>query len=96
MAVSKQGLNIPQVCSCSKLHVQHKSENLRRVPISSIEKPNKACLCLWERLVKGKSKKIALIAVVNKCNKQSFVFVKSGLVYDEEFRSVNPIYLKNN
>jgi len=52
---------------------------------------NKACRELYERIVaKGKSKKLALIAVANKLIKQAFAIAKSGLVYDPEFRSVQP------
>lgn len=55
-------------------------------------KSNKACRDQYERIVaKGKSKKLALIAVANKLLKQSFAIAKSGLVYDEKFRSVKPI-----
>lgn len=51
-------------------------------------KYNKACRELYERLVaKGKSKKLALIAVCNKLLKQAFAIAKSGLVYDAEFKS---------
>lgn len=60
-------------------------------------KSNKTCRELYERIVaKGKSKKLALIAVCNKLLKQSFAIAKSGLVYDENYRSVNPLFLKNN
>lgn len=53
-------------------------------------KSNKACKELYIRLVsKGKSKKLALIAVSNKLIKQSFSIAKSGLIYDENYRSVN-------
>lgn len=46
-------------------------------------KHNKACRELYERIVaKGKSKKLALIAVCNKLLKQAFAIAKSGLVYD--------------
>ena len=46
-------------------------------------KYNKACRDLYERLVaKGKSKKLALIAVCNKLLKQAFAIAKSGLIYD--------------
>ena len=49
---------------------------------------NKACRELYERLVaKGKSKKLALIAVSNKLLKQAFAIAKSGLPYDENFVS---------
>lgn len=49
---------------------------------------NKACRALHERIVaKGKSKKLALIAVANKLLKQAFAIAKSGLPYDENFVS---------
>ncbi|MDB4274031.1 IS110 family transposase [Algibacter sp.] len=52
-------------------------------------KYNKACRDLYERLVaKGKSKKLALIAVCNKLLKQAFAIAKSGLIYDDTYRSV--------
>ncbi len=51
-------------------------------------KCNKACRELYERIVaKGKSKKLALIAVCNKLIKQAFAIAKSGLCYDENFIS---------
>jgi transposase len=37
--------------------------------------------------VKGKSKKLALIAVCNKLLKQAFAIAKSGLIYDGEYKS---------
>jgi hypothetical protein len=36
---------------------------------------------------KGKSKKLALVAVSNKLLKQSFAIAKSGIPYDPEYRS---------
>lgn len=52
-------------------------------------KYNKSCKALYERIVnKGKSKKLALIAVANKLLKQSFAIAKSGLWYDENHCSV--------
>jgi transposase len=52
-------------------------------------KCNKACRELYERIVnKGKSKKLALIAVCNKLLKQAFAIVKSGVEYNENYRSV--------
>ncbi|NHN25401.1 IS110 family transposase [Flavobacterium jejuense] len=52
-------------------------------------KHNKACKAIYERIVnKGKSKKLALIAVSNKLFKQSFAIAKSGNPYDETFVSV--------
>jgi transposase len=51
-------------------------------------KYNKACRDLYERIVaKGKSKKLALIAVCNKLLKQAFSIAKSGLIYDSNYRS---------
>lgn len=51
-------------------------------------KSNKACKALYDRIVaKGKSKKLALIAVCNKLLKQAFAVAKSGLIYDENYRS---------
>ncbi len=52
-------------------------------------KHNKACKGIYERIVnKGKSKKLALIAVSNKLLKQAFAIAKSGHPYDETFVSV--------
>ena len=52
-------------------------------------KYNNACRDLYERIVaKGKSKKLALIAVCNKLLKQAFAIAKSGLVYDDTYRSI--------
>jgi transposase len=51
-------------------------------------KYNKACRDIYERIVaKGKSKKLALIAVCNKLLKQVFAIAKSGLTYDHTYRS---------
>jgi len=51
-------------------------------------KYNKGCREIYERIVaKGKSKKLALIAVCNKLLKQAFAIAKSGLPYDEQFVS---------
>ena len=51
-------------------------------------KYNKPCKALYDRIVaKGKSKKLALIAVCNKLLKQAFAIAKSGLIYDETYRS---------
>ena len=52
---------------------------------------NKACRELYTRMVnKGKSKKVALIAVANKLLKQSLAIAKSGATYDEEYHSMSP------
>lgn len=54
-------------------------------------KSNKACREIYERIVaKGKSKKLALMAVCNKLLKQAFAIAKSGLIYEETYRSINP------
>ena len=51
-------------------------------------KNNKAYKALYDRIVaKGKSIKLALIAVCNKLLKQAFAIAKSGLIYDEAYRS---------
>jgi len=49
---------------------------------------NKSCMDLYLRLLaKGKPKKVALIAVVNKLLKIVFAIAKSGLPYDKEYKS---------
>ncbi|MCH4824594.1 transposase, partial [Gramella lutea] len=51
-------------------------------------KTNKACREIYERIVeKGKSKKLALIAVCNKLLKQAFAIAKSGTYYKENYLS---------
>ena len=55
-------------------------------------KHNKACADLFGRITsKGKSEKLALIAVCNKLLKQALAIAKSGLIYDENYRSENPV-----
>lgn len=52
---------------------------------------NPQCRALYQRLVnKGKSKKLALIAVCNKLLKQAFAVARSGMPYDPEYRSTRP------
>jgi len=54
-------------------------------------KHNKGCREIYERIVnKGKSKKLALIAVSNKLIKQCFAIAKSGNPYDENHVSILP------
>lgn len=49
---------------------------------------NPACKALYTRLVgKGKSKKLALIAVCNKLVRQAFGIAKSGMPFDKNFKS---------
>jgi transposase len=51
-------------------------------------KYNQACRCQYERIVtKGKSEKLALLAVSNKLLRQSFAIAKSGIPYDATYRS---------
>ena len=65
-----------------------KLRNLLFLCAFSACKHNKACRELYERIVnKGKSKKLALIAVANKLLKQAFAIAKSGIPYDENFVS---------
>jgi len=55
-------------------------------------KYNQPCAQLFERIVnKGKSKKLALIAVCNKLLKQALAISKSRIPFDENYRSKNPI-----
>ena len=66
-----------------------KLRNLLFLCAFSACKHNKACREIYERIVsKGKSKKLALIAVSNKLLKQAFAIAKSGHPYDESFVSV--------
>ena len=52
-------------------------------------KCNPQCKALYERIVnKGKSKKLALIAVANKLLKQSYGIAKTGIKYDPTYKSV--------
>ena len=53
---------------------------------------NPACNAIYQRIVnKGKSKKLALIAVSNKLVKQAFAIAKSGLPYDPNYKSVQVV-----
>jgi len=66
-----------------------KLRNLLFLCAFSACKYNKPCKALYDRLVnKGKSKKLALIAVENKLLKQAFAIAKSAKPYDAEHRSV--------
>jgi len=65
-----------------------KLRNLLFLCAFSACKYNKPCREIYERIVnKGKSKKLALIAVANKLLKQAFAIAKSGIPYDENFVS---------
>ena len=66
-----------------------KLRNLLFMCSMSAYKQNKGCREIFVRITnKGKSKKLALIAVSNKLLKQSFAIAKSGLPYDETHLSV--------
>ena len=53
----------------------------------SAKRCNKACKELYDRLVlKGKSKRLALIAVVNKLIKQAFAIVTSNSTYKQDYQ----------
>lgn len=55
-------------------------------------KYNAACKRLYDRIVaKGKSKKLALLAVCNKLLKQAFSIVKNNMYYDETYVSRLPV-----
>lgn len=63
--------------------------NLLFLSSFTASKYNPACKSLYERITqKGKSKKLALIAVANKLLKQAFAIAKSGKSYDVEYMSV--------
>ncbi len=65
-----------------------KLRNLLFLCAFSACKYNKACKAIYDRIVaKGKSKKLALIAVANKLLKQAFAIVKPGIPYDENYKS---------
>lgn len=69
----------------------HVVRNLLFMCSFSACKNNKACKDLFDRIVaKGKSKKLALIAVANKLLKQSLAIAKSGMMYDENYQSTCP------
>jgi transposase len=52
----------------------------------SASRYNKTCMLLFKRLVlKGKSKRLALIAVANKLIKQAFAVLKTRTLYNENF-----------
>jgi transposase len=63
-----------------------KLRNLLFLCAFNASKHNKGCWEIYERIVaKGKSKKLALIAVANKLLKQAFAIARFGLPYDENF-----------
>ena len=86
--IRQSGSSIRGRSRISKMGNQ-KLRNLLFLCSFSACKYNKGCKALYDRIVaKGKSKKLALIAVCNKLLKQAFSIIKSGLPYDENFVSV--------
>lgn len=66
-----------------------KLRNLLFLCAFSACKYNAVCKAQYERIVnKGKSKKLALLAVSNKLLRQAFAIAKSGAAYDAAHRSV--------
>ncbi len=84
--IRKSGSSVKGRPRISKIGNQ-KLRNLLFMCIFNACKYNKACREIYERLVaKGKSKKLALIAVCNKLLKQAFAIAKSGLIYEDTYR----------
>ena len=85
--IRKSGTSVNGRARISKIGNQ-KLRNLLFMCSFNACKYNKACRDIYERIVaKGKSKKLALIAVCNKLLKQAFAIAKSGLIYDDSYRS---------
>ncbi|WP_298500500.1 IS110 family transposase [uncultured Algibacter sp.] len=86
--IRQSGTSVNSRARISKIGNQ-KLRNLMFMCSLNACKYNKACKEMYERLVaKGKSKKLALIAICNKLLKQAFAIAKSGLIYDNTYRSV--------
>ena len=86
--IRQSGSSVRGRSSISKVG-NKKLRNLLFLCSFSACKHNKSCREIYERIVnKGKSKKLALIAVSNKLLKQAFAIAKSGNPYDEKFVSV--------
>lgn len=85
--IRQSGSSVKGKSRISKVGNQ-KLRNLLFLCAFSACKHNRACKEIYERIVsKGKSKKLALIAVANKLLKQAFAIAKSGLPYNENFVS---------
>jgi transposase len=57
-------------------------------------KCNPACAAIYNRITqKGKSKKLALIAVCNKLLRQSFAIAKSGVEFNKDYKSAMPKFI---
>lgn len=65
-----------------------KLRNLLFMCSFTAHKHNKGCKAIFDRITnQGKSRKLALIAVCNKLLKQAFAIAKSGVEYNENYRS---------
>lgn len=85
--IRRSGSSVRGRCRISKVG-NRKLRNLLFLCAFSACKHNKGCREIYERITaKGKSKKLALIAVSNKLLKQAFAIAKSGLPYDENYVS---------
>ena len=85
--IRKSGSSVNGRSRISKIGNQ-KLRNLLFMCSFNACKYNKACQDIYDRIVaKGKSKKLALIAVCNKLLKQAFAIAKLGLVYDDSYGS---------
>jgi len=85
--IRQSGSRVQGQARISKIGNQ-KLRNLLFLCSFNAYKYNKACKTLYDRIVaKGKSKKLALLAVCNKLLKQAFAIAKSRIPYDENYRS---------
>ncbi len=85
--IRKSGSSVNGRTRISKIGNQ-KLRNLLFLCSFNACKYNQACKALYDRIVaKGKSKKLALIAVCNKLLKQAFAIAKSRIPYDQNYRS---------
>lgn len=85
--IQQSGTSIRSKSRISKMG-NKKLRNLLFLCSFSACKYNKACREIYQRIIaKGKSKKLALIAVCNKLLKQAFAVAKSGIPYDENYVS---------
>ena len=83
--IRQSGSSVRGKSRISKMGNQ-KLRNLLFLCAFSASKYNTACRKIYERIIaKGKSKKLGLIAVINKLIKQAFAIAKSGLPYDPNY-----------
>ena len=86
--IRQSGTSVKGKARISKMGNQ-KLRNLLFMCSFSACKHNKACREIYQRITaKGKSKKLALMAVCNKILKQAFAISQSGLKYDINYVSV--------